>query len=139
MSQWRKSSDAPAPSQRTSRSLRYFAGIWAVPAPTTVMWSVAVFDPALPVRNMAARNSMVLSHHRARRWNPKVFLNVAEAYSFSLCAITIVASTSSTTVLPRSVPAPSKQESPRVKRRACPRYDVGPAPAPSQSSFPRSG
>jgi len=64
-----------------------------------------VFDPAFPVRSIAARNSFVLSHHTPNGWNPKVFLKVADAFSFSLCATTIVASTSSTTVSPRSVPA----------------------------------
>ena len=53
----------------------------------------------------AARNSLVLSHHTPSGWNPKVPLNVGAAVPFSLCAITIVASTSSTTTSPRSVPA----------------------------------
>src|SRR5680860_326180 len=105
VSQSRRSCDAPAPSHRTRRSLRYFAGIWAIAWARIVMWSAAVFDPALPVRSMPARNSSVLSHHTPRGWNPKVFLKVGEACSFSECAITIVASTSSTTVSPRSVPA----------------------------------
>ncbi len=69
------------------------------------MWSAAVFEPAFPARNMPARNSSVLSHHAPSGWNPKVFLNVGEACSFSEWAITIVASTSSTTTSPRSVPA----------------------------------
>ena len=69
------------------------------------MWSAAVFDPALPVRSFAARNSCVLSHHTPSGWNPKVRLKVGAACSFSLCATTIVASTSRTTVAPRSVPA----------------------------------
>ena len=30
------------------------------------MWSAAVFDPAFPVRRVAARNSLVLSHHTDR-------------------------------------------------------------------------
>lgn len=48
----------------------------------------------------------MLSHHTPSGWNPKVFVNVAEAFSFSLWATTIVALTSSTTTfLPRSVPA----------------------------------
>jgi hypothetical protein len=64
-----------------------------------------VFEPAFPARSTPVRNSLVLSHHTPRGWNPKVFLNVGEAFSFSLCATTIVASTSSTTVAPRSVPA----------------------------------
>ncbi len=68
----------------------------------TAMWSAAVFDPARPVRNMAARNSSVLSHHTPSGWNPKVFLNVGEACSFSLWAITIVATTS-VSVLPLRV------------------------------------
>ena len=64
------------------------------------MWSAAVLDPACPVRSCAARNSSVLSHHTPIGWNPKVRLNVGAACSFSLCATTIVASTSSTTTSP---------------------------------------
>jgi len=47
----------------------------------------------------------VLSHHTPIGWNPNVFLKVGVAWSFSLWAITIVASTSSTTTEPRFVPA----------------------------------
>jgi len=35
----------------------------------------------------------VLSHQTPSGWNPKVRLNVAAAFSFSLCVVTIVAST----------------------------------------------
>jgi hypothetical protein len=70
------------------------------------MWSLAVFEPALPGRSRAARNSLVLSHHTPIGWNPNVYLNVAAAFSFSLWATTTVASTSSTTTAgSRRVPA----------------------------------
>jgi hypothetical protein len=69
------------------------------------MWSAAVFEPALPARSLAARNSLVLSHHTPSGWNPKVRLNVAAAFSFSLWLITMVASVSSTIRSSRSVPA----------------------------------
>jgi hypothetical protein len=47
------------------------------------MWSAAVFDPALPGRSFAAKNSLVLSHHTPSGWNPKVRLNVGAAFCFS--------------------------------------------------------
>ena len=112
VSQSSRSWEAPAPSQRTSSFLRCAAGTWAIASDRTAMWSAAVFDPAFPVRSIPARISVVLSHHTANGWNPKVFLNVGEASSFSLCATTIVASTSSTTTSPRSVPATFETGSP---------------------------
>src|SRR5699024_11528690 len=69
------------------------------------MWSAAVLDPALPGRRLAARNSVVLSHHTPIGWYPNVRLYVGAAFSFSLWVTTMVASTSSTTVDPRSRPA----------------------------------
>src|SRR5699024_1277014 len=69
------------------------------------MWSAAVLEPALPGRKLAARNSSVLSHHTPIGWYPNVRLYVGAAGSFSLCVTTMVASTSSTTVDPRSRPA----------------------------------
>lgn len=70
------------------------------------MWSLVVFEPALPGRSDPARNSPLLSHQTPIGWYPNVFLNVRVACSFSLCATTIVASTSSTTTSAgRVVPA----------------------------------
>src|SRR5699024_1636375 len=69
------------------------------------MWSAAVLEPALPGRRLAARNSPVLSHHTPIGWYPKVRLYVGAAFSFSLWVTTMVASTSSTIVDPRSRPA----------------------------------
>ena len=61
---------APAPSMLTSTSARYLAGTCANAAPSTAMWSAAVFDPALPGRFMIARLSSTLEHHAPRGWNP---------------------------------------------------------------------
>lgn len=62
------------------------------------MWSAAVLDPALPARSSMARGSPVPSAPWSRNahsgWNPNPRLNVAAAFSFSLCAVTSVASTS---------------------------------------------
>ena len=65
---------------------------------STSMWSPAWLLPALPGRNVTASSSVVLSHHTPSGWNPKPPLNVAAACSFSECAVTSVASTSSTTI-----------------------------------------
>jgi hypothetical protein len=75
---------------------RNWSGSWASAASSTLMWSAAVFAPALPGRSWAARNSRVLSQNAARGWNPNVRLNVAAAASFSLWQMTIEASTSIT-------------------------------------------
>ena len=69
------------------------------------MWSVVVFEPALPGRSIAASISWVLSHHTPMGWYPKPPLNVAAADSFSEWTVTKVASTSRTIVPSRSVPA----------------------------------
>ena len=60
------------------------------------MWSAAVLLPALPRRSVAARDSPVLSQNASIGWNPKVFLNVGAACSFSLWQTTIEASRSIT-------------------------------------------
>ena len=61
---WRiRSRVAPAPSTVTSRSRRCGSGIWVIASPRTSMWSLAVFDPALPGRSRTASDSPVLSHH----------------------------------------------------------------------------
>src|SRR5665811_28484 len=92
----------PAPSIRTSTDLpRRPPGSWASAAVMTAMWSVAVFDPALPGRSPIANGSPVpsgpWSTNAHNGWNPKRFLNVGRAFSFSLCEVTRVASTSTTT------------------------------------------
>ena len=76
------------------------------------MWSAVVFEPAFPGRSIAASISWVLSHHTPIGWYPNPPLNVAAADSFSECTVTSVASTSSTTVSPRSVPATFEAGSP---------------------------
>jgi hypothetical protein len=53
----------PAPSQVNSILRRYFAGICAIAAPVTAMWSAAALLPALPGRSITASDSPVLSHH----------------------------------------------------------------------------
>ncbi len=64
------------------------------------MWSAAVLEPALPGLSSIARGSPVpsgpWSAHAPIGWNPKPFLNVAAASCFSECAVTRVASTSTT-------------------------------------------
>jgi len=87
----------PAPSTRTSSRLRFADGSWAIAAVSTCTWSATVFEPALPGRNVIASSSVVLSHHTPIGWNPNVFFRVPVAPSFSECACTRVASTSSTT------------------------------------------
>lgn len=59
---------APAPSERISNLLRWVAGTWAIASLSTSMWSAVVFDPALPARSLAARNSTVLSHQTPIGW-----------------------------------------------------------------------
>ena len=56
VTQFSGSWEAPAPSERISRSRRWLAGTWAIACPRTSMWSAAVFDPALPGRRLAAGN-----------------------------------------------------------------------------------
>ena len=68
------------------------------------MWSAAVFEPALPGRSSPASSSLVLSHHTPIGWNPK-FLERGRGLLLLAVRDTIVASTSSTTTSPRSVPA----------------------------------
>lgn len=71
-------------------------GIWVRAWPSTVRWSEAVLDPALPGRSSMARHSMVLAHHAARGWNPNVFLKVGAAFSLWEEAVMMVASMSTT-------------------------------------------
>ena len=87
--------------------------------PSTSMWSPAWLLPALPGRSVAANSSVVLSHHTAIGWNPKPRLNVAAACSFSECAVTNVASTSSTTTSPRSTPAALEAGNPGSRPHTC--------------------
>ncbi len=63
--------EAPAPSIVTSTSVRHAAGIWAIAASSTTMWSDAVKEPALPGRSITARLSPTLLHHAVSGWNPK--------------------------------------------------------------------
>jgi hypothetical protein len=64
----------------------------------TAMWSAAVFDPALPGRSNTASGSPLPSPPWSAKvqigWNPNPRLNVGAACSFSLCAVTRVASSS---------------------------------------------
>ena len=55
-----------------------------------------VIVPALPGRRLIASSSVVLSHQTPIGWKLKPPLNVAPARSLSECAVTSVASTSST-------------------------------------------
>lgn len=89
---------------------------------STVTWSAAVFDPAFPGRSKPARASPPAMSGRSRKhsngWNPNVFFHVAAAFSFSLCAIVIVASKSSISPPVRSGPAPAAQAASRALARA---------------------
>ena len=78
----------PAPSMRTSTDLpRRAPGSWARALVSTLMWSAAVFDPALPGRSAIANGSPVpsgpWSTNAHNGWNPNPFLNVGRAFSFS--------------------------------------------------------
>src|SRR5665647_832471 len=69
----------PAPSIRTSTDLPARPpGSWASAAVITAMWSVAVFDPALPGRSAIASGSPVPAAPWSRSahngWNPNPFL-----------------------------------------------------------------
>jgi len=92
----------PAPSTLTSTFFPRFGppGSWAGAAPMTALWSATVLDPAFPLRSSTARGSPVPSGPWSRNahsgWKPKPRLNVGAACSFSLCAVTRVASTSMT-------------------------------------------
>jgi hypothetical protein len=74
----------------------------------TVMWSAAVFDPALPGRSSTASGSPVpagpWSTNAHNGWNPNPRLNVGFAFSFSLCEVTRVASRSMTNGVFASAP-----------------------------------
>lgn len=93
----------PAPSVRIStlrpgRVPGRWPGSWARAPLITVMWSAAVFDPALPGRSIIANGSPVpslpWSMNEHDGWKPKPRLNVARASSFSEWEATRVASRS---------------------------------------------
>src|SRR5665647_2719838 len=99
----------PAPSIRTSTDFpRRPPGSWRSASVMTAMWSVVVFDPALPGRRRIARGSPVpaapWSTNAHNGWKPNPFLNVGLAFSFSLWEVTRVASTSTTTRWRASAP-----------------------------------
>jgi hypothetical protein len=89
---------------------------------STAMWSAAVLEPALPLRNSPANASPPATSGRSKKhssgWNPKVFFQVAAAFSFSLCAIVMVASKSSRSSSVRSGPAPAAHAASRATARA---------------------
>jgi hypothetical protein len=58
------------------------------------------------------------SKNASSGWNPNVFFHVAAAFSFSECAIVIVASKSMASSAPRSGPAPAAQARSRATARA---------------------
>jgi hypothetical protein len=83
-----------------------------------------VFDPALPRRKIPASASPPATSGRSRQasngWKPNVFFQVLAAFSFSLCAIVIVASISMTSPPRMSGPAPAAQARSRAAARtAC--------------------
>ena len=89
---------------------------------STMMWSAAVLEPALPARSSPASASPPATSGRSRKhsngWNPKVRFQVAAAFSFSLCARVMVASKSSRSSWARSGPAPAAHARARARARA---------------------
>ena len=65
---------APAPSTRTRIFRRNRAGTCRIAAASTSLWSVNVFDPALPGRSSMARHSRVLAQPGAQRVEAVAFL-----------------------------------------------------------------
>src|SRR6266576_2654819 len=63
---------APAPSQVIISRRRYFGGKAAIASSSTVMWSAAVFEPALPGRSIPANGSLVLSHQQPKGCRPSL-------------------------------------------------------------------
>ena len=61
---------APAPSTRTRILRRNRAGTCRSAAASTSLWSVNVFDPALPGRSSMARHSRVFAHQAPSGWKP---------------------------------------------------------------------
>src|SRR5690349_24685273 len=61
---------APAPSTRTRTLRRNRAGTCFRAAASTSLWSVNVFDPALPGLSSMCRHSRVLAHQAASGWKP---------------------------------------------------------------------
>ena len=125
---------APAESERASTRVpsqvpgsspgmgRACSGSAASAMSSTLMWSAAVFEPALPLRSSPASASPPAMSGRSRKhssgWNPNVFFQVAAAFSFSLCAMVIVASKSRHNSPSRSGPAPDAHALPRAAARA---------------------
>jgi hypothetical protein len=60
---------APAPSTRTRMARRNRAGTCFSAAASTSLWSVNVFDPALPGRSSMFRHSRVFAHQAASGWS----------------------------------------------------------------------
>lgn len=79
-------------------------------------------EPALPGRSSPARASPPAISGRSRKasngWNPNVRFHVAAAFSFSLCAMVIVASKSMHSSSLRSGPAPAAHACARASARA---------------------
>jgi hypothetical protein len=61
---------APAPSTRTMILRRNRAGTCFRAAASTSLWSVNVFEPALPGLSSMCRHSRVFAHQAARGWKP---------------------------------------------------------------------
>ena len=78
--------------------------------------------PALPGRSSPASASPPEASGRSRNassgWKPNVFFHVFAAFSFSECAMLIVASKSTTSSPVRSGPAPAAHAAARARPRA---------------------
>ena len=78
---------------------------------------IGVSDPLVRLRLIAEETERPL-RDVASGWNPKVFFLVAPAFSFSECAIVMVASTSMTNPAARSGSAPDAHAQSRAAARA---------------------
>ena len=114
----------PPESVRISTRRRSRRGSCASASRATSMCSLAVFDPALPGRSMMASGSPpaagAVVGERGQGMEPKVFFHVGAAFSFSECAITIVASMSTGISAP-SAPGARSPASAQARSRAAAR------------------
>ena len=60
----------PGPVDADQDLARNRAGTWRIAAASTSLWSVNVFDPALPGRSSMARHSRVFAHQAPSGWKP---------------------------------------------------------------------
>ena len=103
---------APAPSTRTMALRRNRDGTCFRASASTSLWSVNVFDPALPGLSFMARHSRVFRHQAPNGWKPYPFFQVGAAPCLSERAVIRVASMSMTTQPSRALPATDSHGNP---------------------------